>query len=104
MKNPYFRCNMFSHALVPYQKALHVFATKALETLTVAASKLLKVEPYDFSAVTGLAESPKSKKADADEGEGAHNEKRLGISELFSRATIQRRQRPKHLLQCGVFR
>ncbi|ENN75565.1 hypothetical protein HUJ04_004098 [Dendroctonus ponderosae] len=57
------RCNMFSHALVPYQNALHVFATKALETLTIAATKLLKVEPYDFSAVTGLAESPKDQPA-----------------------------------------
>lgn len=50
---------MFSHALVPYQNALQIFATKALETLTLAATKLLKVEPYDFSVVTELVESPK---------------------------------------------
>ncbi|XP_066147816.1 islet cell autoantigen 1 isoform X2 [Euwallacea fornicatus] len=56
------RCNMFSHALVPYQKALHLFATKALETLTLAATKLQKVEPYDFSVVSELNENPKGDK------------------------------------------
>lgn len=52
------RCNMFSHALVPYQNALQAFATKASETLTLAAVKLGKVEPYDYSIVTELVESP----------------------------------------------
>ncbi|XP_066260234.1 islet cell autoantigen 1 [Euwallacea similis] len=56
------RCNMFSHALVPYQKALHLFATKALETLTLATTKLQKVEPYDFSVVSELNETPKTDK------------------------------------------
>ncbi|XP_050314988.1 LOW QUALITY PROTEIN: islet cell autoantigen 1 [Anthonomus grandis grandis] len=55
------RCNMFSHALVPYQNALALFATKALETLTLAAGKLSKVEPYDFSVVTELSETSPQK-------------------------------------------
>ncbi|CAH1123241.1 unnamed protein product [Ceutorhynchus assimilis] len=56
------RCNMFSHALVPYQKALQVFATKALETLNLAETKLLKVEPNDLSIMSELVESPSKKK------------------------------------------
>lgn len=56
------RCNMFSHALVPYQNSLQIFATKASETLTLAGTKLSKVEPYDFSIVTELVESPKHEK------------------------------------------
>lgn len=49
------RCNMFSHALVPYQNAISAFAIKAAETLNVAATKLDKVEPYDFSVCTELS-------------------------------------------------
>ncbi|XP_076262890.1 islet cell autoantigen 1-like protein [Rhynchophorus ferrugineus] len=55
------RCNMFSHALVPYQNALQLFATKASETLTLAEAKLSKVEPYDYSIVSELVESPPNK-------------------------------------------
>ncbi|EEZ99938.1 islet cell autoantigen 1 [Tribolium castaneum] len=49
------RCNMFSHALVPYQGALATFAAKATETLTLAANKVGDVQPYDFSAISELA-------------------------------------------------
>lgn len=49
------RCNMFSHALVPYQGALATFAAKAAETLTLAAAKVGDVQPYDFSAIPELA-------------------------------------------------
>ena len=49
------RCNMFSHALVPYQGAVSTFAAKAAETLTLAASKVSDVQPYDFSAIAELA-------------------------------------------------
>lgn len=52
---------MFSHALVSYQNALNQFATKAVETLSLATTKLQKVEPYDFSIVAELTESPTNK-------------------------------------------
>ncbi|KAL1516975.1 hypothetical protein ABEB36_000800 [Hypothenemus hampei] len=61
------RCNMFSHALVPYQNALNEFATKALETLLLAATTLSKVEPYDFSVVTELADLEKKNTVDKTE-------------------------------------
>ncbi|XP_018573535.1 islet cell autoantigen 1 [Anoplophora glabripennis] len=51
------RCNMFSHALVPYQSAIETFSTKAGETLLVAAEKLDEAQPYEFNAVTELATS-----------------------------------------------
>ncbi|XP_060519250.1 islet cell autoantigen 1 [Cylas formicarius] len=49
------RCNMFSHALVSYQNALQLFASKSSEILTTAAGKLNKVEPYEFNIVSELA-------------------------------------------------
>ncbi|XP_068906040.1 islet cell autoantigen 1 [Tenebrio molitor] len=49
------RCNMFSHALVPYQGAVSAFAAKAADTLALAASKVSDVQPYDFSAISELA-------------------------------------------------
>lgn len=50
------RCNMFSHALVPYQNVILSFATKAAETQCLANTKLNQVQqPYDFSACTNLA-------------------------------------------------
>lgn len=55
------RCNMFSHALLPYQKAILTFSAKAAETLTVAANKLTDVEPYDFSAIAELTGNDKDK-------------------------------------------
>ena len=53
------RCNMFSHALIAYQNALQAFATKAEETLVLAISKLEKVDPYDFGALTNLEQITK---------------------------------------------
>lgn len=49
------RCNMFSHALVPYQNALVNFSTKSAETLNIAAVKLNNVHPVDSSTVLELA-------------------------------------------------
>lgn len=49
------RCNMFSHALVSYQKAISVFSAEAGKILNHAAKKIDNVEPYDFSAVSELA-------------------------------------------------
>lgn len=51
------RCNMFSHALVPYQSAIESFSTKAGETLSLAAEKLDDAQPYEFNAITELATS-----------------------------------------------
>ncbi|RZC37355.1 Arfaptin and/or ICA69 domain containing protein [Asbolus verrucosus] len=51
------RCNMFSHALIPYQGAISTFSMKAAETLGLAATKLSDVQPYDFSAISELATS-----------------------------------------------
>ncbi|KAG5874975.1 hypothetical protein JTB14_026376 [Gonioctena quinquepunctata] len=59
------RCNMFSHALVPYQNAVVNFSTKSAETLGIAAAKLESVQPFDSSAILELAipfESDKDKK------------------------------------------
>lgn len=49
------RCNMFSHALVSYQSSISTFSIKALETLSLAATKLTNVQPYDFCIVSELA-------------------------------------------------
>lgn len=49
------RCNMFSHALVSYQSAIETFSSKASETLSLAATKVTNVQPYDFCVVTELA-------------------------------------------------
>ncbi|KAL3276268.1 hypothetical protein HHI36_020982 [Cryptolaemus montrouzieri] len=49
------RCNMFSHALVPYINALSVFSTKTTEVLSTASTNLDKVEPYDFHVTAELA-------------------------------------------------
>lgn len=49
------RCNMFSHALISYQNAIATFSSKASETLTLAATKLSNIEPYEFSVVSELA-------------------------------------------------
>lgn len=49
------RCNMFSHALIPYINALSTFATKATEVLSTAGEHLDKVEPYDFHITAELA-------------------------------------------------
>lgn len=54
------RCNMFSHALISYQNSLSTFSTKVSETLSIAATKLNKVDPYEFSIVSELA-IPKDK-------------------------------------------
>lgn len=67
---------MFSHALVSYQNALNQFATKALETLSLATTKLQKVEPYDFSIVAELTESPTNKA-----NKSPTNVKSTGLSE-----------------------
>ncbi|CAH1179626.1 unnamed protein product [Phaedon cochleariae] len=59
------RCNMFSHALVPYQKAIVNFSTKASDTLSTAAAKLESVQPLDNSAFLELvipSEADKDKK------------------------------------------
>lgn len=55
------RCNMFSHALLPYQKAIITFSAKAAETLSIAADKLNDVEPLDFSALAELAGNDRDK-------------------------------------------
>ncbi|XP_065162637.1 LOW QUALITY PROTEIN: islet cell autoantigen 1-like protein [Atheta coriaria] len=52
------RCNMFSHALVAYQKSLKTFSNKTYDTLIVALSRLQTVEPYDFTIVSELAVGP----------------------------------------------
>lgn len=49
------RCNMFSHALIPYINALSVFSMKATEVLTTAGINLDKVEPYDFHVTAELS-------------------------------------------------
>lgn len=49
------RCNMFSHALVGYQNSVSAFSGKAYDTLTIAASKLQNIEPYDFTIVPELS-------------------------------------------------
>nr|CAH7742501.1 unnamed protein product [Callosobruchus chinensis]CAH7752566.1 unnamed protein product [Callosobruchus chinensis] len=49
------RCNMFSHALVPYQNALVNFSTKAAETLDLAAGKIGSIQPSDGSSIFELA-------------------------------------------------
>ncbi|KAK9881595.1 hypothetical protein WA026_016465 [Henosepilachna vigintioctopunctata] len=49
------RCNMFSHALVPYVKSLSAFSCKAAEVLTTASTNLDKVEPYNFHITAELA-------------------------------------------------
>ncbi|CAH1992166.1 unnamed protein product [Acanthoscelides obtectus] len=49
------RCNMFSHALVPYQNALINFSTKAAETLDLAAGKIGSIQPSDGSSIFELA-------------------------------------------------
>nr|XP_023018872.1 islet cell autoantigen 1 [Leptinotarsa decemlineata] len=59
------RCNMFSHALVPYQNSIVNFSTKSAETLGIAAAKLESVQPFDTTAILELAipyESDKDKK------------------------------------------
>lgn len=38
------RCNMFSHALIAYQKGISTFSTKASETLRTALNKLNAIE------------------------------------------------------------
>lgn len=56
------RCNMFSHALVPYQNAIQNLSLKADETLTAAAEKLSSVEPFEFNTIPELATSMDSDK------------------------------------------
>lgn len=55
---------MFSHALVSYQSVIQTFSTKASDTLSVAASKLNNVQPYDFCVVSELATNPESEDKD----------------------------------------
>ncbi|CAH0546235.1 unnamed protein product [Brassicogethes aeneus] len=59
------RCNMFSHALIPYQNAILNFATKAAETQSLANTKLNHVKPYDFTACIELA-TPSESESDKD--------------------------------------
>ncbi|KAJ8915781.1 hypothetical protein NQ315_004593 [Exocentrus adspersus] len=56
------RCNMFSHALVPYQNVIKGFSTKVGETLCLAAEKLSEAQPYEFNAVTELATTSETDK------------------------------------------
>ncbi|KAJ8948870.1 hypothetical protein NQ318_013524 [Aromia moschata] len=56
------RCNMFSHALVPYQSAVELFSTKAAETLNGAVVKLENVQPFEFSTVPELVASAEDDK------------------------------------------
>lgn len=52
------RCNMFSHALVGYQKTLVDFSGEASKVLNIAVGKIDKgTVPYDFMTVPELAGS-----------------------------------------------
>lgn len=56
------RCNMFSHALVLYQNAINTFATKAGDTLKVAAQCLSTDQSLDICTVSDLIDSQKKDK------------------------------------------
>lgn len=49
------RCNMFSHALVPYQSAIVNFSTRAAETLNIAVAKLDSTQTSDGTPILELA-------------------------------------------------
>lgn len=69
------RCNMFSHVLVAYQKAMEVFAHKTYETFKIA-SKILENEPhYAFSILRDLTQAEKEPKGDEGEGTSGAGEK-----------------------------
>ncbi|XP_063243420.1 islet cell autoantigen 1 isoform X2 [Bacillus rossius redtenbacheri] len=51
------RCNMFSHALILYQKVLLQFAEKASNTFHSVAESFRGYQHYEFSVVTELTET-----------------------------------------------
>lgn len=55
------RCNMFSHALIAYQKGISTFSTKASETLGTALKRLNAIESsQDLESVEELADKDRN--------------------------------------------
>ncbi|XP_026480809.1 islet cell autoantigen 1-like protein [Ctenocephalides felis] len=52
------RCNMFSHALIPYQSSLLTFFSKCSQTLHSALISLNSEPKYDFCVLKELKETP----------------------------------------------
>jgi hypothetical protein len=50
------RCNMYSHALATYQKALIVFWEKTSKTMTAVAESFKGYQYYEFTVIKDLAE------------------------------------------------
>uniref|UniRef100_A0A1B6DKG0 AH domain-containing protein n=1 Tax=Clastoptera arizonana TaxID=38151 RepID=A0A1B6DKG0_9HEMI len=76
------RCNMFSHSLILYQKALLQFAKKSADTFNLIADSFKDYQHYDFTVVKELADLQKTvpvtepEKCDDDD-------KLLEIDEMF---------------------